>query len=339
MNVAKSAMATRIAARSIHNAVTRRATPVLLSHNSSLKTSRRVLSTPANAPLPSNLNVTDPCALDLINTPPPPPKVPLLDEDQIELSSVTKAIEMLEQYDVEREDLAMPEHLVKEDEVHSTLEVEQFHDESPPSTGLPLPFWPSLETGLIRRDLLHRVFVHQRNKFRGKRTARVKTYNEKSGSGKKPHAQKGTGRARQGNKRRPGNKGGLKAHGPKGTIQDYGDTKLNKKMMMQGGLVALRARMREGNIKVVEGFGELAKTKAAEQGILGVFGDKPRKGVKDRTLLLMGGEKNEVFLKASKNVFHAHSLPATCANTWDVLRNHRVIMDRAAWEELREKYA
>ncbi|GMI44954.1 hypothetical protein TrCOL_g8726 [Triparma columacea] len=261
-----------------------------------------------------------------------------------ELSSVIKAVDMLEAYDVEREDLVLPEHLIQEGELHSSLEVGTFNNngEEVVGSGEPLPFWPSLETGMVRKDLLHRVFVHQRNKARGKRTAKVKTYNEKSGSGKKPHQQKGTGRARQGNKRRPGSRGGLKAHGPKGIIQDYANTKLNAKMFMQGGLIALRARLREGQIKVVEGF-KGDKTKEVEKGVLGVFGESARKGLPDggKTLILMGeeeGRENAEFIRATANIFHVSTLKATRANTWDVLRNERVLMSRKAWEELRDKY-
>ncbi|GMH50401.1 hypothetical protein TrRE_jg5698 [Triparma retinervis] len=299
--------------------------------------------------MPANLNIADAHAIDLVSAPPPPPKTSLVDDDLMEeLSSVIKAVDMLEAYDVEREDLVLPEHLVQEGELHSSLLVGTFTAGGQEVTGEeggsgePLPFWPSLETGMVRKDLLHRVFVHQRNKARGKRTARVKTYNEKSGSGKKPHQQKGTGRARQGNKRRPGSRGGLKAHGPKGVIQDYGNTKLNAKMFKQGGLIALRARLREGQIKVVEGFGG-DKTGAVEQGVLGVFGETPRKGLPEggKTLILMGekeGENNAEFIRATANIFHVNTLKATRANTWDVLRNERVLMSRNAWEELREKY-
>lgn len=57
---------------------------------------------------------------------------------------------MLERYDVEEEDLVLPEHLVEEGEMFSGLEATQFHAESPSATEEPLPFWPALETGLVR---------------------------------------------------------------------------------------------------------------------------------------------------------------------------------------------
>ena len=129
------------------------------------------------ADMPANLNITDAHAIELVNAPPPPPKPSLVDGDLMEeLSSVIKAVDMLEAYDVEREDLVLPEHLIQEGELHSSLEVGTFNNngEEVVGSGEPLPFWPSLETGMVRKDLLHRVFVHQRNKARGKRTAKVR---------------------------------------------------------------------------------------------------------------------------------------------------------------------
>lgn len=59
----------------------------------------------------------------------------------------------------------------------------------------------------------------------------IKLYNKTRGSGKKPFAQKGTGRARQGNKRAPGHWKGGKAHGPKPRDHSY---PLCKKVRLQG---------------------------------------------------------------------------------------------------------
>ena len=74
----------------------------------------------------------------------------------------------------------------------------------------------------VRVDILHRVVVWQRNKKRGKRNAgaRTKTINEVSGSGRKVRNQKGGGVARAGHSRPAHWRGGAKAHGPKGNIQD-----------------------------------------------------------------------------------------------------------------------
>ncbi|KAL7538535.1 hypothetical protein ACHAXR_008629 [Thalassiosira sp. AJA248-18] len=101
----------------------------------------------------------------------------------------------------------------------------------------------------IRVDILHRVVVWQRNKKRGKRNAgaRTKTISEVSGSGKKVRAQKGSGKARAGHSRPAHWRGGAKAHGPKGQIQDY-TTKLNKKVRKLGVRHALSQKLKEGNL-------------------------------------------------------------------------------------------
>ena len=65
----------------------------------------------------------------------------------------------------------------------------------------------------LRRDIIHNVFEYFEH--RGKSVwKRAKTVGDVSGSGIKPSPQKGSGRARQGNKRAPQRKGGGVAHGP-----------------------------------------------------------------------------------------------------------------------------
>ena len=65
----------------------------------------------------------------------------------------------------------------------------------------------------INLGLLHQVVKGSRTNFRNN-TASVKTRAQVSGTGAKPWAQKGTGRARQGSLRSPQLIGGGIAHGP-----------------------------------------------------------------------------------------------------------------------------
>ena len=65
----------------------------------------------------------------------------------------------------------------------------------------------------LRRDIVHKV--HEYFEHKGKSVwKRVKTSGDVAGSGKKPTPQKGSGNARQGNRRAPQRAGGGKAHGP-----------------------------------------------------------------------------------------------------------------------------
>lgn len=102
----------------------------------------------------------------------------------------------------------------------------------------------------IRADLLHRVVIYQRNKKRGRRKAKTKTVSEVSGSGRKVRAQKGSGMARAGHSRPAHWRGGAKAHGPKGSIQDY-TTRLNKKVRRLGLVHAFSQKLKEGNLVLV----------------------------------------------------------------------------------------
>jgi len=72
---------------------------------------------------------------------------------------------------------------------------------------------PEIFNQPLRRDLIHNVYHYWKN-F-GKKTYKLcKRSGDVAGSGKKPRPQKGSGNARQGNKRAHGRVGGGKAWGP-----------------------------------------------------------------------------------------------------------------------------
>src|SRR5487761_2761909 len=91
-------------------------------------------------------------------------------------------------------------------------------------------------------------------------TASTKTRHEVAGSGKKLWKQKGTGRARMGSIRSPLWRHGGTVHGPQPRDYSY---KLPRKMLLGALRAALTAKLRDGELRVVQAFG-LAdhKTKA-----------------------------------------------------------------------------
>jgi len=91
------------------------------------------------------------------------------------------------------------------------------------------------------------VIAHQANKRQG--NASTKTRAEVSGSGKKLFRQKGSGTARQGERRVPHQRHGGIAHGPK--PRDYSQ-KINRKMKALAFQRALFNRATEGGISVIE---------------------------------------------------------------------------------------
>jgi len=158
----------------------------------------------------------------------------------------------------------------------------------------------------IRVDILQRVVVWQRNKKRGKRNAgaRTKTISEVSGSGRKVRNQKGGGVARAGHSRPAHWRGGAKAHGPKGNIQDY-TTKLNKKVRRMGMRNALSQKLLEGNLIITNDMAsDTHKTRVLDE-MLNRFDVSGRFGV---TALMVDdaqaeeGSEDEAFVHGGVNV-------------------------------------
>src|SRR3954465_3475203 len=83
-------------------------------------------------------------------------------------------------------------------------------------------------------------------------SASTKTRHEVSGSGKKLWKQKGTGRARMGSIRSPLWRHGGTVHGPQPRSYEY---KLPRKMLLGARRSALSAKLRDGELRIVQGFG------------------------------------------------------------------------------------
>ncbi|MCJ1356779.1 MAG: 54S ribosomal protein, mitochondrial [Icmadophila ericetorum] len=100
----------------------------------------------------------------------------------------------------------------------------------------------------LRRDILHRAIVFEGDATR-QGTASTKWRGDVHGSNRKIRPQKGTGRARLGDKKSPMLKGGGVAFGPH--PRDF-STKLPKKLYDQAWRMALSYRYRRGELIVVE---------------------------------------------------------------------------------------
>lgn len=201
----------------------------------------------------------------------------------------------------------------------------------------------------VRVDILHRVVVWQRNKKRGKRNAgaRTKTISEVSGSGRKVRPQKGSGRARAGHSRPAHWRGGAKAHGPKGRIQDY-TTKLNKKVRKMGVRHALSQKLKEGNLIVTSDMNAPThKTKVLDQ-MLEKFGVAGKKGA---TALMIDdanpkeaeneasvyGGLNVNLKVASGNLYKVKVLNQLGCNVYDMLKFQKLFLSLAAVRTLEER--
>jgi large subunit ribosomal protein L4 len=157
-------------------------------------------------------------------------------------------------------------------------------------------------------------------------TSATKTRGDVSGAGRKLWKQKGTGRARIASLRSPLWRGGGNVHGPQPRDWSYN---LPKKMRRGALRSALSERVREGNVIVVDGFKlDGLKTKAFVQA-LGTL------GLEGKTLIVDSLE-NENLLLASRNIKRAKVVNSYGLNIYDLLYHEKLVLSRAAAEELTE---
>jgi large subunit ribosomal protein L4 len=208
----------------------------------------------------------------------------------------------------------------------------------------------------IRTDILHRCVIYQRNKKRGRRNggARTKTIGEVSGSGKKVRNQKGGGIARAGHKRPAHWRGGAKAHGPKGSIQNY-ETKLNKKVRKIGLRMALSQKLKEGNLIIVNSFSDVGtyKTKVLAKTLLdiadigGKFGSSAyivdhvvdNEDEDDEEALITSLEGCDINLKVGcANIMRTKVTNQRNVNVYDLLKYDKTVMSLSALAEIEDRY-
>lgn len=178
----------------------------------------------------------------------------------------------------------------------------------------------------VRPDILHRVVRWQRAK-RQQGTHKVKTISERSGSGKKPLPQKGSGRARQGSRRAPHMRGGGRVFGP--TPRSHAH-KLNKKVRNFGLRSALAAKWLEGNLMVVDTLAmEQPKTRLV-QATIDAYGWT-------KAFVVDGEEVDAGFARASRNLKCINPMPQMGCNVMDLLRAEQLVITTAGLEQLQAR--
>jgi large subunit ribosomal protein L4 len=168
----------------------------------------------------------------------------------------------------------------------------------------------------IRPDIIHQVVLWQLSKRRAG-LAKAKNRAEVRGSNKKPHAQKGTGFARQGSTRAPHFVGGGRVHGP--VVRSY-EHKLNKKVRRLGLKVALSAKYLEGNLHILDSL-ETESHKTAK-----VLEKLAKWKYKHCLILHANSEMDPNFALAVRNVKSVHLQSIWGANVYDLVRKHVVII-------------
>lgn len=171
-----------------------------------------------------------------------------------------------------------------------------------------------------KESVLHEVVTWQLAKRR-RGTASTKTRSRVVGSTAKIYPQKGTGRARHGDRKAPIFVGGGVAFGPE--PRDYGYT-LPKRVRKLGLKMALAARANESKLTLVESFNLSGKTKefvawAKDNGFDG----------KERVLLVTD---DELVRRAARNLPWVDVMATRGLNVYDILRNDHVIADASVFD-------
>ena len=198
-----------------------------------------------------------------------------------------------------------------------------------PSTHMLLP---------LRRDILHRAVIYEGDMTR-QGTASTKWRNDVHGSGRKIRPQKGTGRARLGDKKSPMLRGGGVAFGPK--PRDF-STELPKKLYDLAWRMALSYRYRKGELTVTD----------SEIDITGIHQDSVERYTKDvlrwhrmgktggRTLFITGARRENLFsaLETEKFASEARAEELGSVDVKDLLESPRLVIERTALEQILQSH-
>lgn len=155
-------------------------------------------------------------------------------------------------------------------------------------------------------------------------TACTKTAGEVAGTNKKPWKQKGTGRARAGSFQSPLWVGGGVVFGPK--PRSFAK-KVNARTKQLSLRKALSERLKAGDVVIVDDL-KLASSKTKE--IVGVIDALKIDG----TALIISTGENKNLTLATRNLANVDLTTSESLNTYDVLRQDKLIFTRGAFEKV-----
>jgi large subunit ribosomal protein L4 len=180
----------------------------------------------------------------------------------------------------------------------------------------------------INKALLYEAVRHSQAALRAG-TVATKVRGSVAGSGKKLWKQKGTGRARIGSIRSPLWRHGGTVHGPQPRDYSY---KLPRKMQVGALRSALSAKLRDGELKVVNEFAfQEHKSKAVRSAL-----DKLE--VKKSVLVVDNGENRNLKL-GTRNLAGVTLMATREVSVYELLKHEKVLLSQAAAAKLSEALA
>ena len=184
---------------------------------------------------------------------------------------------------------------------------------------------PSEFGGKINKQLLHDVvLMYLANQRAG--THSTLRRGEVAGSTKKLFRQKGTGNARVGSKRNTKRRGGGTAKGPKPRDYYY---RLPKKAVRAATRMAVLSKLQDNEVVIVDDLAFDAPKTKEMAGVLEAL------KLGNKTCLIGTAGLQPAVYKSARNIQGVEILPAAEFNAYSVLRPKRLLLTRAALDELR----
>ncbi|HTR80031.1 MAG TPA: 50S ribosomal protein L4 [Bacteroidota bacterium] len=178
----------------------------------------------------------------------------------------------------------------------------------------------------------HAIYMAVRSYMANQRqgTHQTKERGDVRGGGKKPFAQKKTGRARQGTSRSPLMAGGGTIFGPH--PHDY-EVKLPAKVKRLARKSVLSYKAKESNIVVVEDFSfEKPKTKDMADVLKSLQ-------VASKKVLFLVPAKDDNVLKSGRNIPKLNILEAAKASTYEIAASAVLVMQKSAVDALQKTFS
>lgn len=174
------------------------------------------------------------------------------------------------------------------------------------------------------RTLREVVFAYEANRRQG--TMNTLNVGDVSGSGKKPWKQKGTGRARVGQKRAPHRKKGSVAHGPHPRSFRVRIPVKMRRLALES---ALLAKFQAGSVSVVDGLSfEQPKTRKFARML-------SEAGLENGTILIGLDKDDRNFYLSARNVKGSLVRPVSQFNAFEIMKQRRLLLTKEALEALK----
>ncbi len=176
----------------------------------------------------------------------------------------------------------------------------------------------------VSKQLLHdAVVMYEANRRQG--TAKTKSRGEVKGSTKKLYRQKGTGRARAGNRRTPVRRGGGHTFAKRPKDWSY---RMPRKALQLATRMALRSKFDDDQVTIVDEFAcDEPKTKVVAAALKAL-------GLGETSTLLTVAEHDTNVWRSGRNIERLWVSPAADLNAYKLLHQRQLLVTKDALDRL-----